>query len=54
MVGVALGGSKQSGKGKVDLVQHFHPNPVSALGFHTELPGLPSQQSECLNSDLGS
>ena len=52
MVGVALGGLKQSGKGKVDLVEHFPPNPVFALGFHTEWPGFLSQQSECLNSDL--
>ena len=51
-MGVALGGLKQSVMAKVDFAQHFHTNSLSALGFHTELPGLSSQQSECLNSDL--
>ena len=52
MVGVALGGSKQSGKANVDLVQHFDSNSLPTLGFHTEFPGLSSQQGECLNSHL--
>ena len=50
MVGVALGGLKQSGMPKVGLVQHFYVNPVLALWFHTELLGFLSQQLECSNS----